>query len=210
MEAIPRTTEHEAVSGVVGAGAARWATISSAAAPVLLVGGWLAAGSRQPPAYSPVRQSISVLSGDAATDQWVMTTALIAVGICQLVTAAGLYGVRPAARIVLAASGLAGIAMAMIPQPEVGSIPAHVALAVIGAITITLWPAFVGSRAYRWPSVLSVPASTVVTLVFVVLTVWVLVEAQGGANFGLSERICTGIESTWPFLVVLALRRSAP
>jgi hypothetical protein len=156
-----------------------------------------------------VRQSISVLAGDAATDQWVMTTALIAVGICQLVTAAGLYGVRAAARIVLAASGVAGIAMAAIPQPVVGSIPAHVALAVVGAVTLALWPAFVGSRAHRWPSVLSVPMCTTVTLAFVAMTVWLLVEAQGGANFGLSERICTSIESAWPLLVVLAARRAA-
>ncbi|WP_181762965.1 DUF998 domain-containing protein [Rhodococcus spelaei] len=208
MEAIARTTDHEA-AGVARAGAAWWTPISSAAAPLLLIGGWVAAGSRQPPTYSPVRQSISVLSGDAATDQWVMTTALIAVGLCHLLTAAGLYGIRPAARIVLAASGLAGIAMAMIPQPEVGSIPAHVALAVLGAITLALWPAFVGSRAHRWPSLLSVRMCTIATLVFVVMTVWLLIEAQGGANFGLSERICTSIESSWPFLVVLAVRRAA-
>ena len=66
-----------------------WAVFSARLAPVLLIGAWLAADAVQPASYSPIRQTISVLAGDAATDRWIMTGTLFVVGGCYLVTAAG-------------------------------------------------------------------------------------------------------------------------
>jgi hypothetical protein len=70
-----------------------WAIVSAALPPVLLTGGWLVAGALQRASYNPVRQTVSVLAGHAGTDRWVMTGALLQVGGCHLVTAAGLAGV---------------------------------------------------------------------------------------------------------------------
>ena len=71
-----------------------WAVVSAGLAPVLATGGWLVAEAVQPASYSPIRKTISVLAGHAGTDRWIMTGALFLVGGCQLVTAAGLAGVR--------------------------------------------------------------------------------------------------------------------
>ena len=65
-----------------------WAVFSADLAPVLLIGGWLAADAVQPASYSPIRETISVLAGAAGTDRWIMTGALFLVGSCYLVTAA--------------------------------------------------------------------------------------------------------------------------
>ena len=54
-----------------------WAVGTSLLAPVVLVGGWLIAGTMQPASYSPMRQTMSVLAGQSGTDRWVMTAALL-------------------------------------------------------------------------------------------------------------------------------------
>jgi Protein of unknown function (DUF998) len=89
-------------------------------APVALVGGWLMAGTLQPASYSPMRQTMSVLAGESATDRWVMTAALLLVGSCQVTTGAGLTGVRLPARIVLILTGLSTLGVAATPEPATG------------------------------------------------------------------------------------------
>jgi len=49
-----------------------WGVISSAAAPVLLIGGWTVAAGLQP-RFDPVADTISALAAIGATDRWVMT-----------------------------------------------------------------------------------------------------------------------------------------
>ncbi|RQX16570.1 DUF998 domain-containing protein, partial [Micromonospora chalcea] len=49
-----------------------WAVVTAAAAPALLVAGWTVAGARQGPGYDPVRDTISELAGEGATDPWLM------------------------------------------------------------------------------------------------------------------------------------------
>ena len=71
-----------------------WAVGTALLAPVVLVGGWLIAGALQPASYSPMRQTMSVLAGHSGTDRWVMTTALLLVGGCQMATGVGLTAVR--------------------------------------------------------------------------------------------------------------------
>ena len=66
-------------------------------APILLTGAYLIAGILQPAFYSPVRETISVMAGQAGTDRWVMTGGIVLTGGCYLVTAAGLTGVRASA-----------------------------------------------------------------------------------------------------------------
>jgi uncharacterized protein DUF998 len=124
-----------------------WAVASAALSPVLLTAGWLVAGALQPASYDPIRQTVSVLAGHAGTDRWIMTGTLFLVGGCHLVTAGGLAGVRVTARVLLIVAGMASIGIAASPEPVVGSTPQHMAWIALGAVTITVWPAFVARRA---------------------------------------------------------------
>src|SRR6476661_9193205 len=119
--------------------ARRSAIISAGLAPILLTGAYLIAGILQPASYSPVRDTISVMAGQAGTDRWVMTGGIVLTGGCYLVTAAGLTGIRASARALLAVAGLAGIGIAVSPEPARGSTPQHLAWTMLGAVTITVW-----------------------------------------------------------------------
>src|ERR1700704_898176 len=112
---------------------AQWAIISAGLAPIMLTGAYLIAGILQPASYSPMRKTISAMAGQAGTDRWIMTGGLFLVGGCYLVTAAGLTGVRAAARALLIVAGLAGIGIAASPEPAGGATPRHLAWTVLGA-----------------------------------------------------------------------------
>ena len=65
-----------------------------ALSPVVMIGGWLAAETLQPPSYRRVRSTISGLAGLGGTGRWIMTSALFVVGAGYFATAAGLPGVQ--------------------------------------------------------------------------------------------------------------------
>ncbi|HUZ23146.1 MAG TPA: DUF998 domain-containing protein [Streptosporangiaceae bacterium] len=185
-----------------------WAVISAGLTPVLLAAAWLAAGALQPASYSPVRQTVSVLAGYGGTDRWIVTGALFLAGGFYFVTAAGLSGVGVPARLLLVVAGLSSIGIAASPEPAGGSTPQHVAWAVLGAVTIAIWPAFVGRRSLSRPLILSVYSTALVTALFVALLGWLVIETQGGSVLGLAERLTSGIQTSWPFIVAIALRRA--
>ena len=118
-----------------------WAVASAGAAPVLLIGGFTLAQTRQPPAYDPIRDTISALAAVGATDRWVMTTALAGLGACHLITAAGLRPVRWQARAVLGVGGAATVLVATFPQPAHGNSVAHTVAATVAFIALGTWPA---------------------------------------------------------------------
>ena len=185
-----------------------WTVVSAGLSPVLATGGWLVAGAVQPTSYSPIRKTISVMAGHAGTDRWIMTAALFLVGGCQLVTAAGLVGVRVPARILLAVAGLSSIGIAASPEPARGSTAQHLAWTSLGAVAIAVWPAFVARRAPPRPLILSSYGCAVVTAVFIALLGWLVIETQGGTDLGLAERLFLSIETCWPFAVAIALRQT--
>jgi hypothetical membrane protein len=185
-----------------------WAVASAALSPVLLTAGWLVAGALQPASYDPIRKTVSVLAGHAGTDRWIMTGTLFLVGGCHLVTAAGLAAVRVPARVLLIVAGMASIGIAASPEPVVGSTPQHLAWTALGAVTIAVWPAFVAQRASARPLLLSTRGSAAVTVVFVALLGWLVIETQGGSDLGLAERLSSSVQTSWPFIVAVALRRS--
>jgi hypothetical protein len=80
---------------------------------------------------------------------------------------------------------------------------------VLGAVTIAVWPAFAARRAAPRPPVLSGYGSAAVTAVFVALLGWLLAETRDGTVLGLAERLTTSIETCWPFIVAVTLRRWA-
>src|SRR5712692_869861 len=186
----------------------QWAIVSAALAPVLLTGGYLVAGALQPASYSPMRTTISAMAGQAGTDRWVMTGGIFLVAGCYLVTAAGLTGVRAPARALLIVAGLAGIGIAASPEPASGATPRHLAWTTLGAVTIAVWPAFAAPRASARPLILSVCGSAAVTAVFVALLGWLLAETRDGSVLGLAERLTSSIQTCWPFIVAVALRRT--
>jgi hypothetical membrane protein len=183
-----------------------WAVISAGLSPVLLVSAYLLAGALQPAAYSPMRQTVSVMAGLGGTDRWVMTGALLVVGGCDLVTAAGLGALRAPARILLVIAGAASIGIAVFPEPAAGSTPAHLACTALGASVIAIWPAFTASRDRPRPVLLTPVATAIVTAVFLILLAWLVSETQGGSDLGLAERLCSSVEICWPFVVALSLR----
>jgi len=185
-----------------------WAFVSAGLAPVLLTGAYLVAGLLQPARYSPVRTTISAMAGQAGTDRWVMTGGIVLTGGCYLVTAAGLTGVRASARGLLAVAGLAGLGIAASPEPARGATPRHLAWTVLGAVTIAVWPAFAARRACPRPLILGVCGSAAVTAVFVALLGWLLAETRDGSVLGLAERLTSSIQTCWPFIVAVALRRT--
>jgi ABC-type branched-subunit amino acid transport system permease subunit len=192
----------------VGHTVPEWAVVSAGLSPILLAGAWLVAGARQPSSYSPVHQTVSVLAGQAATDRWIVTAALFVVGACHFVTAAGLTGLRRSARILLAVAGASGIGIATSPEPAHGSTPQHLAWTALGAVTIAVWPAFVAQRRSPRPTILSGYGCATVTAVFLALLGWLVFETRWGGALGLAERTCLSAETTWPFIVAVALRRT--
>ena len=185
-----------------------WAVISAGLAPVLLTGAYLMAGILQPASYSPVRTTISVMAGQAGTDRWVMTGGIVLVAGCYLVTAAGLTGVRASARALLIVAGLAGVGIAASPEPASGATPRHLAWTVLGAVTIAVWPAFAARRTSPRPLILSSYGSA--TAVFVALLGWLFIETRDGSVLGLAERLTSSIQTCWPFIIAVTLRRTRP
>jgi hypothetical membrane protein len=179
----------------------RWVVlVSSALAPVFLVGGWTLAARRQPAGYDSTRDTISALAAVGAPDRWVMTTGLVGLGVCHLVTALGLGPVSTVGRVMLAVGGVATLLVAAFPLPREGSSAAHAVAALVAFVALTLWPAFA-----RYPT----HGGLAATVVLAVLLGWFGVELFGaGARIGLSERVLAGAQSLWPFCVAVALTRS--
>ncbi len=187
----------------------RWAILSAGLAPVVLVGAWLIADSLQPRTYSPIRDTVSVLAGLDGTDRWIMTWALLVICCCYLVTAVGLAGLGLPARFLLIVAGMCSAGIAASPEPSSGPTAAHLAWTTLGGITIAIWPAVAGWRLQDRPLVLSPRPSIAVSVLFVGLLAWVLLEARGGKDLGLAERLDSGIQTCWPFVVALVLRHGA-
>jgi Protein of unknown function (DUF998) len=186
-----------------------WVLVTAALCPLLVIGAPAGAGLMQP-AYSPIRDTVSALAGQGGAQPWIVTSALFVVGACYLATAVGLTGLRLPARILLAVAGLSSIGIAASPEPVVGSTPQHLAWTVLGAATITVWPAFTVRRGPGQPLILTARGAAAVTVVFLALTGWLLVETRVGTLLGLSERVMSGVMTTWPFVVALGVRRGAP
>jgi hypothetical membrane protein len=180
--------------------------LSSAAAPLLLVGGWTAAAARQPAGYDQTLKTISSLAAVGAADRWLMTAALFGTGICHLVTAAGLRPVAPGGRLLLAAGGVATVLVAAFPLPREGSSPAHTISAGFAFLALAAWPLLGFRRAPGTPHALRPVGSIAAGVVLLVLVGWFAVAMASGIRVGLAERVAAGAQTTWPFVVALSTR----
>jgi hypothetical membrane protein len=193
-----------------GAPVPGWAVGTALLAPVVLVGGWLIAGALQPASYSPMHETISVLAGISGTDRWVMTTALLLVGSCQIATGAGLTAVRVPARVLLILTGLSTLGIAATPEPAAGPTLRHLAFAVSCVVTTAVWPVLVATRAPGQSWILTVRGCATVTALFAGLSCWLLIAARGGCgDLGMVERLTSAAQGLFPLVVALALRHAA-
>jgi hypothetical membrane protein len=183
-----------------------WAVGSATAAPVLLGVGVTLGQSRQPPGYNPTRDTISALASYGAADRWVMTSALAGLGVCHVLTAAGLRPVRTSGRMVLGCGGLATGMVAVFAQPAHGNSRAHTAAAAIALTALAIWPLFAGRRGLSAP-LLTRGASAGASVVLVGLVVWFAADLHGGQR-GLAERAAVGAQALWPLAVVVTTRRA--
>ncbi|HWS39455.1 MAG TPA: DUF998 domain-containing protein [Actinoplanes sp.] len=182
-------------------------TISSAAAPVLLIGGWTAAAYRQPAGFDSTVDTISALAGLGATDRWLMTAALAAVGICHVVTASGLTAAAVPGRVLLAFGGVATALVAVFPLPVSGPAPAHAVVAGIAFALLAVWPAAAWRRHEPRPAVLRPDVSIGAALMLLGLVGWFTVTLTTGDHVGLAERVAAGAQACWPLVVTRSLRR---
>ncbi|MGH3869899.1 MAG: DUF998 domain-containing protein [Pseudonocardiaceae bacterium] len=181
-----------------------WAVLSAACAPVLLIGGWQLAASRQPNGFDPIHQTISALAARGATDRWIMTAALAGVGVCHMITAAGLRPAAGAGRMLLVTGGAATVLLAAVPQPVTGDSPAHVATAAVVLPALSLWPAVAWRRGVAPGRAAWLGAASGL----LALLGWFGLELLGdGSRVGLSERVLTGAQAFWPLAATLLARR---
>ncbi|MEU6948104.1 DUF998 domain-containing protein [Streptomyces sp. NPDC046316] len=180
----------------------RWALVSSGCAPVLLAGGWMLAAHLEGPSYDPVTQNISVLGAYGSRGFWVMTGALLALGVCHLLTAWGLRAAALAGRVTLAAGGVAAFVVAILPAPSSGGSLEHGSVAVIGFVLLAAWPVLGAVRVGAAPWGLRLAPSIAASVLMGVGAAWYLIETHRHGAPGVAERLVTCMQSVWPFIVV--------
>jgi hypothetical membrane protein len=183
-----------------------WAVAAACAAPVLLIGGFLIATAMQPTSYDPVRDTISELAERAATDSWVMSSALVALGLCYLLSALGLRPARDLGRVLLAGGGVATVLIAVFPAPRQGYSLAHELAVIVAALTCCTWPAFAWRRLHPAPLLRPAPGFAAAG-VSLALAAWYALESHGGL-LGLAERCAASAPPLWLFAVVVTTRHA--
>jgi hypothetical membrane protein len=173
-------------------------------APVVLVVGGLIAEAAQPPrSYDPVGQTVSTLAGRGATDRWIMTAVLAAMGVIYLFVAAALREVSRTARLVLGLGAVAVIVAALAAQPVHGSSTVHMAGTVTGVGTFAVWPLALAADRRLHPGLRR--GSVVATGVMLVALGCLCAQAwTHGSWLGVAERVLLLVETVWPIRVVLA------
>lgn len=177
------------------------AVASSVAAPVLLIGGWTVAAARQPGGFDAVSRSISALAALGADDRWIMTTALVGVGACHLVTASGLRAAALPGRTVLAFGGVATGLVAVFPLGPGGAPTVHAGVAAAAFGSLAAWPAASWSLGSACPWPLRTPGALGAAAVLLGLVAWFATELGGGSRLGLAERWAAGAQAMWPLVV---------
>ena len=188
-----------------------WGVLSSLAAPVLLIGGWTLAAAVQPVPFDSAVRTISELAARDTPHRWLMTSALVGVGLSHLATACALGPAAPTGRLVLGLGGLATLLVAAFPLPAGGRSSAHTAAAAVAFVSLAVWPAFAWTRR-RVPApavgaVLGPRVSAAATCALLLALAWFFAEQRvSGPSVGLAERVAAGAQAMWPLAVVLSVR----
>jgi hypothetical membrane protein len=185
-----------------------WGLVSSAAAPVLLIGGWTVAAERQRGGFDPVVETISALAAHGADDRWLMTAALTGLGACYLTTALALRSAAGPGRVLLAVGGVGTLLVAAFPLPAGGGgSAAHTAAAAVSFVALAAWPLLAG-RSSSGVVALRPAVSVAAGAVLLGLVGWFFVELVADTDrVGLSERVAAGAQSLWPLAAAWGARR---
>lgn len=201
-----------------------WGLVSAAAAPVLLVGGYMVAAAVVPGGFDSVSGTISALAARDAAHREVMTVALLGLGGCHLVTSLALHSARSLGRWTLALGGLATVGVATAPLPAGGgSSTVHGVTATAAFALLSVWPALARRRTRRRlpynhgnvgrttadAGLLAGSAPWVATVGLLGLVGWFAVELVADTGrVGLAERVVATAQALWPLAVVVSARRS--
>jgi hypothetical protein len=202
------TREQQAATGP--SGTPWWGVVSAVTAPVLLVGGWTVAAAVQAGGFDPVRDTISALAGLGATHRWIMTSALVGVGFCHVVTATALHAASRTGRLLLGLGGLATVGVAAAPLPAAGGSSLHTLFAATAFVALATWPALPPSRdpSPRPAFPLRRPVRAAAAGALTALVCWFGAELiAGGDRLGLAERVAAGAQAVWPLVTALGCRR---
>lgn len=181
-----------------------WALVSAAAAPVLLIGSSVIAAMIITEQYDVTKQTLSDLA-TIPDGGWVMAIGIALSGACQIVTSAGLTGIRTRARIALAGAGACGIAVALSPVDVAPTF--HLLAAGGSAVLFCLWPLLAISRAPSAALTIRPAVATTASIILCAVLGWTVLETGGGDRLGLAERINFTAEMLWPLVVAIDLRR---
>jgi hypothetical membrane protein len=186
-----------------------WGVVSSAAAPVLMVGGWTVAASLQP-RFDPVADTVSALAAQGAADRWVMTLTFVVVGVCYVLTALALRPAGTAGRLILITGAVAGMLVAANPERVGDAYPwGHIFWASIGLVGVTAWPAGAWRRGSGVPWALRPAVAAAAVAVLLALVMWFGAELiTGSGQAGLAERVAGAAQACWPLAVVLSCCRT--
>lgn len=208
-----------------------WVLLSSVCAPILLVGGWTISAVLQGPGYDPAAKTISILASNGAAGYWVMTSALVASGLCHLTTASGLHHAALPGRLMLGAGGLTAMLLALFPAPSSGGSLGHGAVVTTGFSLLALWPVLAVRRVTTAPdstigqrptaeraSPAPAPVATapwglrhgpslMATVLMWLGGAWFLLSLFVEGRAGVAERVLTFAQSFWPLVVVVSCVR---
>lgn len=146
------------------------------------------------------------MAARGATDRWIMTAALLAVGFCYVATGAALRPVRWTGRSALVGGGAATMMVAAFPQPARGNGVSHTIAATIAFTALAAWPVLAVRRRSGVPA-LSFAAAASATVVMVGFLAWFTLELHG-SHRGMAERGAALAEVVWPLVVAVGARHA--
>jgi hypothetical membrane protein len=179
--------------------------LSSAVAPVLLIGGWIVAARLQPVPFNSVGRSISTLAAVGMPHRWLITLAILGVGLCDVLTGLALRSAAEAGRVALIMGGVCGMLVAANPQPRHGGSPVHELFSFFGVVLLTVWPVAAIRLEPAAPRALRPAAAWAALLVTLGLVLWFTVQLFHGTELGLAERFVTADQALWPLVVVISV-----
>jgi hypothetical membrane protein len=182
-----------------------WGVASSVLAPVLLIGGWTVAADLQPTPFDAVSRSISSLAAQGMPYRWLITSALLGVGICNFVTGLALRPAADKGRVLLILGGVCSMLIAAYPQHTHSGSPEHEAFSFVGVVLMTLWPLAAIRGDPGTPYCLRPRVAYMAVLFNLALLVWFTIELFNGPLLGLAERAVTADQSLWPLAVVVSV-----
>lgn len=182
-----------------------WGVVSSGMAPVLLIVGWTIAADLQPTPFDAVARSISTLAADGMPYRWVVTIAILGVGVCNILTGLALVPAADEGRLLLIAGGICSMLIAANPQYAHGGSLGHESSSFFCVVIMTVWPIAAIRRTPDAPLGLRPRVTWAAVWVNLAILVWFTAELFNGPDLGLAERTVTAYQALWPFVVVLTV-----